>query len=165
MSERICVAITGASGSLYALRLIEVLLAAGKDVDVIISKAALLVMATEANLKIPSNPSAQATFLQNHFNVSEQQLRAFGREDWFAPSPSGSGQPSPVVVCPCSTGTLSAIATGASNSLIERAADVALKERQPLILVVRESPYSEIQDRKSTRLTPVTSASRMPSSA
>ena len=153
MSERICVAITGASGSLYALRLIEVLLAADKDVDVIISKAALLVMATEANLKIPSNPSAQATFLQNHFNVSEQQLRAFGREDWFAPWASGSGQPGPVVVCPCSTGTLSAITTGASNSLIERAADVALKERQPLILVVRESPYSEIHLQNMLSLT------------
>ena len=93
MSERICVAITGASGSLYALRLIEVLLAADKKVDVIISKAALLVMATEADIKIPSNPSAQATFLQNHFKVNEQQLRAFGREDWFAPWASGSGQP------------------------------------------------------------------------
>lgn len=153
MSERICVAVTGASGSLYALRLIEVLLAANKKVDVIISKAALLVMATEANIKIPSNPSAQATFLQEHFKVDEQQLRAFGREDWFAPWASGSGQPGPVVICPCSTGTLSAIATGASNSLIERAADVALKERHPLILVVRESPYSEIHLQNMLSLT------------
>jgi len=153
MSERICVAITGASGSLYALRLIEVLLAADKKVDVIISKAALLVMATEADIKIPSNPSAQATFLQNHFKVNKQQLRAFGREDWLAPWASGSGQPGPVIICPCSTGTLSAIATGASNSLIERAADVALKERHPLILVVRESPYSEIHLQNMLSLT------------
>ncbi|UTW47518.1 flavin prenyltransferase UbiX [Bacterioplanoides sp. SCSIO 12839] len=153
IQERICVAITGASGSLYALRLIEVLVKAGKPVDVIISKAAQLVFATEVNLAIPAKPQAQAEFLAKHFAVDANLVRAFGREDWMAPWASGSGQPGPVVVCPCSTGTLSAIATGASNNLIERAADVALKERRQLILVPRETPYSEIHLQNMLSLT------------
>lgn len=153
MSERICVAITGASGSLYALRLIEVLLAAGKAVDVIVSKAAQLVVATETDLTLPGNPRAQADALCQYFSCSDDVLRVFGREDWMAPWASGSGQPGPVVVCPCSTGTLSAIATGASNNLIERAADVALKERRKLILVPRETPYSEIHLQNMLTLT------------
>ena len=153
MSERICVAITGASGSLYALRLIEVLLAAGKAVDVIVSKAAQLVVATETDLTLPGNPRAQADALCEYFSCSDDVLRVFGREDWMAPWASGSGQPGPVVVCPCSTGTLSAIATGASNNLIERAADVALKERRKLILVPRETPYSEIHLQNMLTLT------------
>ena len=153
MSERICIAITGASGSPYALRLIEVLLAAGKAVDVIVSKAAQLVVATETELAWPGNPRAQAETLRQHFACGDDVLRVFGREDWMAPWASGSGQPGPVVVCPCSTGTLSAIATGASNNLIERAADVALKERRKLILVPRETPYSEIHLQNMLTLT------------
>ncbi|QQD20771.1 flavin prenyltransferase UbiX [Venatoribacter cucullus] len=153
MSERICVAITGASGSPYALRLIEVLLAAGRAVDVIVSKAAQLVVATETALALPGNPRAQAETLQRLFQVDEHRLRVFGREDWMAPWASGSGQPGPVVICPCSTGTLSAIACGASNNLIERAADVALKERRKLILVPRETPYSEIHLQNMLSLT------------
>ena len=152
-AERICVAITGASGSLYALRLIEVLVTSGRAVDVIVSKAAQLVFATEVNLALPAKPQAQASLLAQHFGVDPQLIRAFGREDWMAPWASGSGQPGPVVVCPCSTGTLSAIATGASNNLIERAADVALKERRSLILVPRETPYSEIHLQNMLTLT------------
>lgn len=153
MSERIAVAITGASGSVYALRLIEVLLAQGLSVDVLISKAAQLVIATELDLNLGGNPKAQAQTLQARFNATTEQLRVFGREDWLAPWASGSGQPGPVVVCPCSTGTLSAIATGASNNLIERAADVALKERRKLIIVPRETPYSEIHLQNMLTLT------------
>ncbi len=153
MSERICVAITGASGSPYALRLIGVLLTAGRAVDVIVSKAAQLVFATETELGLPGNARAQAETLQQYFQVDEQRLRVFGREDWMAPWASGSGQPGPVVICPCSTGTLSAIACGASNNLIERAADVALKERRKLILVPRETPYSEIHLQNMLSLT------------
>lgn len=153
MTERICIAVTGASGSQYALRLAEVLLAAGRDIDVIVSKAAQLVIATETELSLPGNSRAQAEFLQQYFNVGESRLRVFGREDWMAPWASGSGQPGPLVICPCSTGTLSAIATGASNNLIERAADVALKERRRLILVPRETPYSEIHLQNMLTLT------------
>jgi len=144
VTRRICIAVTGASGAPYALRLAEVLLAAGEHLDMVFSKAALLVIATETDVKLPPKPRAQAQYLQERYGVSEAQLRVFGREDWMAPWASGSGQPGPVVICPCSTGTLSAIATGASNNLIERAADVALKERRRLILVPREAPLSEI---------------------
>jgi 4-hydroxy-3-polyprenylbenzoate decarboxylase len=151
--SRIGVAITGASGSLYALRLIEVLLAQGQNVDVLISKAALLVLATEANLAVPAQVQAQAQFLRTHFQVDEERLRVFGREDWLAPWASGSGQTGALVVCPCSTGTLSAIATGASDNLIERAADVALKERKKLLLLVREMPYSQIHLENMLKLT------------
>lgn len=151
--RRICIAITGASGSCYALRLMEVLVNAGQPVDVIFSKAALLVLATEMDIHIPSNPKAQADMLTQHFATDDGMIRAFGREDWMAPWASGSGQPGPVVVCPCSTGTLSAIATGASNNLIERAADVALKERRKLILVPREAPYAEVHLRNMLSLT------------
>jgi 4-hydroxy-3-polyprenylbenzoate decarboxylase len=142
--RRICIAVTGASGSPYTLRLIEVLLAADQPVDLIFSKAALLVMATETELQLPGRPQGQARVLQQYFQVDEQRLRVFGRDDWMSPWASGSGQPGTLVICPCSTGTLSAIAVGASDNLIERAADVALKEGRQLILVPRESPYSEI---------------------
>ncbi|NRA24255.1 MAG: UbiX family flavin prenyltransferase [Oleispira sp.] len=140
----ICVAITGASGSPYAMRLIEVLLISGCRVSVIISKAAQLVMATETDVKIPGQVRAQANYLREHFNATEEQLRVYGREDWMSPWASGSGRNGAMVICPCSTGTLSSVATGASNNLIERAADVALKERRQLILVPRETPFSTL---------------------
>ncbi|MED5439713.1 MAG: flavin prenyltransferase UbiX [Pseudomonadota bacterium] len=141
---RILIAVTGASGSAYALRLGQALIAAGVGADFIFSKAALLVLATETELTLPSKPQAQARELQKYYGCDEDDVRVYGREDWMAPWASGSGQPGPVVICPCSTGTLSAVATGASNNLTERAADVALKERRKLILVPRETPFSEI---------------------
>lgn len=150
---RVCVAMTGASGSLYALRLVQALVGAGVGVDVIVSKAAQLVFATETPVSLPGKPQGQAQVLREYVNANSEQLRVFAREDWMAPWASGSGQPGPVVVCPCSTGTLSAIATGASNNLIERAADVALKERRQLILVPREAPYSEIHLQNMLNLT------------
>lgn len=151
--QRVCIAVTGASGTLYALRLIQSLVEAGKGVDVIFSKAALLVSATETGLAIPSKVQGQRRLLLEYTHAREEQLRVFALEDWMAPWASGSGQPGPVVICPCSTGTLSAIATGASNNLIERAADVALKERRTLILVPRETPYSEIHLTNMLKLT------------
>ena len=141
---RILIAVTGASGSAYALQLGQALIAAGVGADFIFSKAALLVLATETELTLPAKPQAQARELQKYFGCGEDDVRVYGREDWMAPWASGSGQPGPVVICPCSTGTLSAVATGASNNLTERAADVALKERRKLILVPRETPFSEI---------------------
>jgi 4-hydroxy-3-polyprenylbenzoate decarboxylase len=141
---RILIAVTGASGSAYALRLGQALIAAGVGADFIFSKAALLVLATETELTLPAKPQAQTRELQKYFGCGEDDVRVYGREDWMAPWASGSGQPGPVVICPCSTGTLSAVATGASNNLTERAADVALKERRKLILVPRETPFSEI---------------------
>ncbi|TBW56199.1 UbiX family flavin prenyltransferase [Marinobacter halodurans] len=146
-------ALTGASGARYGLRLLQCLLAAGCRVHFMISKAAQVVVATETELSLPGSPDAMQAFLAERYGAEADQLLVFGREDWFAPPASGSGSRAPLVICPCSTGTLSALATGASNNLIERAGDVALKERRPLILVPREAPYSEIHLDNMLRLT------------
>ncbi|MFW6345678.1 MAG: flavin prenyltransferase UbiX [Halomonas sp.] len=140
----VTVALTGASGAQYGLRLIEVLVAAHHEVWVMVSKAAHLVIATETDAELPARPERLAEALAARSGAAPGQLRCFGREEWMAPVASGSGAPSAMVICPCSTGTLSAVATGASNNLIERAADVALKERRQLILVPRETPFSAI---------------------
>jgi len=142
--QRITVALTGASGMPYALRLLECLLAQGQQVYLLISSAARVVLATEENLKLSGSPSAMQAELCQRFNVNADQLQVFGKEEWFSPVASGSAAPKRMVVIPCSTGSLSAIATGASDNLIERAADVVLKERGQLILVPREMPLHSI---------------------
>ncbi|WP_238321529.1 flavin prenyltransferase UbiX [Neptuniibacter caesariensis] len=153
VQERISLAITGASGAQYGLRLLQCLLSEGVQVFVMISRAAQIVINTETDLKMPGTPSEQEAYLAKLYAADEGQLKVFGKEQWMAPVASGSGAPSKMVVCPCSTGSLSAIATGASNNLIERAADVALKERRQLILVPREAPYSEIHLEHMLKLT------------
>ncbi len=152
-SRRVSLAITGASGVQYALRLLECLVAQNVQVLVMISKAAQVVTAAETEVKLPGTPEAQESFLTELYGAADGQIRVFGRENWFAPVASGSGAPSSMVICPCSTGTLSAVATGASNNLIERAADVTLKERRKLIMVPREAPYSEIHLEHMLKLT------------
>ncbi len=149
----ITLAITGASGVQYALRLMEVLLAQDIRVLLMVSKAAQVVAATETTLKLPSTASAQQVYFTNLFSAKAGQIKVFAKEQWMAPVASGSGSPNTMVICPCSTGTLSAIAVGASNNLIERAADVVLKERKKLILVPREAPYSEIHLENMLKLT------------
>ncbi|MGB0204569.1 MAG: flavin prenyltransferase UbiX [Neptuniibacter sp.] len=151
--EKITLAITGASGAQYGLRLLQCLVAADKQVFVMISRAAQVVINTETDLKLPGTPTEQEAFLSAEYSAEPEQIKVFGREQWMAPVASGSGAPSRMVVCPCSTGSLSAIACGASNNLIERAADVALKERRQLILVPREAPYSEIHLEHMLKLT------------
>ncbi len=143
-NKRITLAITGASGAPYALRLLECLLENGYQVFVLMSSAARVVFATEEGLQIPASPDKASEFFQQRFQVAPEQLKVFGKDDWFSPVASGSAAPKQMVVCPCSTGTLSAIAHGASDNLIERAADVVLKERGQLILVPREMPFSSI---------------------
>ncbi|MES9986458.1 MAG: flavin prenyltransferase UbiX [Candidatus Thiodiazotropha endolucinida] len=142
--DPVAVAITGASGSAYALRLIESLIAADRDIYLMISQAGQIVLKMESDLELPGQPAEMERLLLERFNARADQLRVFGRQQWMAPVASGSNPPGAMVVCPCTTGTLSAIACGASNDLIERAADVVLKERRKLILVVRETPFSEI---------------------
>ena len=144
MKKTITLAITGASGAPYALRLLEQLVAAQYDVFVLISSAAKVVFATEEDLKIPAQPEAASAFFTERFNATPGQIRVWGKEAWFSPVASGSAAPKQMVVCPCSTGSLSSIAVGACDNLIERAADVVLKERGQLILVTREMPLSSI---------------------
>jgi 4-hydroxy-3-polyprenylbenzoate decarboxylase len=143
-NNAIALAITGASGAPYGLRLLESLLGAGRPVYLMISKAAQVVLTMEAGITVPSRPEEAQAMLGERYGAAPGQLRVFGREQWTAPVASGSNAPEAMVVAPCSTGTLSAIACGASNNLIERAADVMLKERRKLILMVRETPLSAI---------------------
>jgi 4-hydroxy-3-polyprenylbenzoate decarboxylase len=142
--ERITLAMTGASGAQYGLRLLDCLVREDREVHFLISKAAQLVVATETDVRLPPKPTMLQAFLTEYTGASAGQIRVYGRDDWMSPVASGSGSPSAMVVVPCSTGTLSAIASGACNNLIERAADVTLKERRQLILVPREAPYSSI---------------------
>ncbi|TPW16632.1 MAG: 3-octaprenyl-4-hydroxybenzoate carboxy-lyase UbiX, partial [Halothiobacillaceae bacterium] len=140
----IAVAMTGASGAAYGLRLVECLLQAEQQVYFMVSPPAQLVIAMETDLKLTGQCEAIKATLLAQFGGRDEQLQVFSKEQWTAPVASGSNAPRAMVVCPCSSGTLSAIATGASNSLLERAADVVLKERRQLILVHRETPLSDI---------------------
>lgn len=143
-SKTITLAITGASGAAYAIRLLECLLAADYQVYLLYSSAARVVFDTEINLKLPASPEVASTFFSEKFNAKAGQVTVFGKEQWFSPVASGSAAPKQMIICPCSTGTLAAISQGMSDNLIERAADVVIKERGQLILVPRETPYSAI---------------------
>ncbi|MGB3725760.1 MAG: flavin prenyltransferase UbiX [Glaciecola sp.] len=142
--KSITLAVTGASGAPYTLALLKQLVAAHYFVHVLMSSAARVVFATEQNLKVPSKPDLASDFLVDLMNAQPNQIRVYGKEEWFSAVASGSSSPKQMVVCPCSTGTLSAIACGASDNLIERAADVVIKEKGQLILLPREMPFSSI---------------------
>lgn len=140
----IALGITGASGVQYSFRLLEQLLKSDCKVYLMISKAAQVVIGMETDLSLPGRVADIQKFLSEKYQCAENQLQVFGEDEWTAPVASGSNRVSAMVVCPCSMGALSAIACGASNNLLERAADVILKERKKLIIVPRETPYSDI---------------------
>lgn len=140
----VAVAFTGASGMPYGLRLVECLLAAGCRVWLLYSQVAQIVARQEMGLELPSRPAEVEAALSARFEAAPGSLRVFGREEWFAPLASGSNPADAMVVCPCTMGTLAAIAAGLSQNLIERAADVAIKEGRKLVLVPRETPFSAI---------------------
>ncbi|HEV7930596.1 MAG TPA: flavin prenyltransferase UbiX [Nitrosospira sp.] len=142
--KTITLAYTGASGMPYGVRLLELLLASGNQVYLLYSQPAQMVAQQEMQFVLPSRAKDAEELFSRRFNASDGQLRVFGREDWFAPVASGSNPPDAMVVCPCTMGTLAAIAAGLSQKLIERAADVMLKEKRKLILVPRETPFSSI---------------------
>ncbi|OQX13818.1 MAG: aromatic acid decarboxylase [Thiothrix lacustris] len=135
---------TGASGAQYGLRLLECLLRAGHRVYLLLSRPAQIVVNMETEHRLPGRASEIQAYFTQLYAAQPDQLQVFEREQWTAPIASGSAVADATVVCPCTTGTLSAIACGSSRNLIERAADVTLKERKKLILVVRETPFSEI---------------------
>ena len=132
-------AITGASGAPYAVRLLEELLRAGRGVSLIVSSYGQRLLATESDIG-----SLDSLRDRVGGKAWDKLVTAYSNEDRGAAPASGSGVTAGMVVCPCSMGTLSAISVGASRSLIERAADVTLKERRKLILVPRETPLSAI---------------------
>src|SRR6266704_3455396 len=135
---------TGASGMPYGLRLIECLVRADAQIYLLYSQAAHVVAKQELDLALPPRaPDAERMFSER-YSAKQGQIRVFGREDWFAPVASGSNPPDAMVICPCTVGTLAAVAAGLSDTLIERAADVMLKEGRKLILVPRETPFSAL---------------------
>lgn len=135
---------TGASGAQYGLRLLEELVKAGAQINLMVSRPAQLVINTETNLKLPGRASEIQQFFSKLYAAKSEQIKVFEREQWMAPIASGSGVADVTVVCPCTTGTLSSIAAGSSKNLIERALDVTIKERKKLVLVIRETPFSDI---------------------
>lgn len=153
MSQTVCLALTGASGMPYGLRLLECLLLADCRVQLLYSQAAQIVARQEMNFELPSRPAdAKAALISRFPAVDRDKLQVFGREEWFAPVASGSNPPDAMVICPCSMGTLAGIAQGLSDNLIERAADVVLKEGRKLVIVPRETPFSAIHLENMLRL-------------
>jgi 4-hydroxy-3-polyprenylbenzoate decarboxylase len=148
----ITLAFTGASGMPYGVRLLECLIRSGADIYLLYSPVAQIVARQEMDMQLPARASEAAQFFSSRFGARPQQLRAFGREEWFAPVASGSNPADAMVVCPCTMGTLAAVAAGLSGNLIERAADVMLKEARKLILVPRETPLSAIHLENMLRL-------------
>jgi 4-hydroxy-3-polyprenylbenzoate decarboxylase len=152
MSERtrlpIVMAITGASGAPYAVRLLQALLHAGERVQLIVSDHGLRLLRTETEIG-----SVEALRLHVGAEAWDAQLTMFDDGDRGAAPASGSARNRGMVICPCSMGTISAISQGTSRSLVERAADVALKERRRLVVVPRETPYSTIHLENMLRLT------------
>jgi 4-hydroxy-3-polyprenylbenzoate decarboxylase len=140
----VTLAFTGASGLPYGLRLLECLLAAECRVYLVYSSVAQIVAKQECGLTIPAQPREASRFFAERLGARDAQLTVFGRDDWMAPVASGSNPADAMAICPCSMGTLAAIAGGLADNLIERAADVMLKERRPLVLVPRETPLSAI---------------------
>ena len=155
MPKTICLAFTGASGMPYGVRLLECLLAAGCRVQLLYSQVAQIVARQEMALELPGRPAEAEAFFKARFAGLPGTLAVFGREEWFAPVASGSNPPDAMVVCPCSMGTLAAIAQGLADNLIERAADVVLKEGRKLVLVPRETPFSAIHLENMLRLSRV----------
>jgi 4-hydroxy-3-polyprenylbenzoate decarboxylase len=150
--NNIALAFTGASGLPYGLRLLECLLAAGCQVQLLYSQAAQVVARQEMDLALPSRPKEVEADFSRRFNAAPGQLRVHGLQEWFAPLASGSNPPDAYVICPCTTGTLGKIAAGMGDDLITRTADVVLKEGRKLILVPRESPFSVIHLENMLRL-------------
>ncbi len=137
-------AITGASGSIYALNLLKQLVKHYQQIHLLISDAARIVLATEMGLKLPESPSKIQLAMTDYCGCDTEKIKVYAKENWYSPVASGSAAPKQMVICPASMGCISAIAVGASNNLLERAADVVLKEKGQLILLPREMPFSTI---------------------
>jgi 4-hydroxy-3-polyprenylbenzoate decarboxylase len=136
--------VTGASGAVYAECLLRRLLEAGHEVFLTITKAGALVLKQELGLDITAMEERDAGRALEEFFGGKGLLRYYGIDNIGAPIASGSAASDGMIILPCSMGSLSAIASGASGNLLERAADVMMKERRPLVIVPREAPYNSI---------------------
>tara|TARA_B100001250_G_scaffold185687_2_gene159691 strand:- start:1146 stop:1754 length:609 start_codon:yes stop_codon:yes gene_type:complete len=142
--KSIVIAVTGASALQLSERSLQLLLENNKYVDLILSKGAYEVAKSERNINIPVEPNAQTNFWRNKLKVETGKLTCHRWNDHSASIASGSHKTKGMVIVPCSMGTLGRIASGFSLNLIERCADVHLKENRPLIISPRESPFNLI---------------------
>jgi 4-hydroxy-3-polyprenylbenzoate decarboxylase len=140
----ITLAVTGASGASYTLRLFECLLRQNIRVQFITSQPGQIVLGMETELKLTGSPQKMQHRLIEYFDADPSLIDVYSKDQWTAPPASGSSVADAMVVCPCTMGSLASIAVGSSDNLIHRAADVAIKERRTLILVPRETPFSSI---------------------
>jgi flavin prenyltransferase len=141
--KQLVVAITGASGSIYGLRLVEELLKADYRVTLLLTRSGLEVLRYETGLNWEGGTSERKQLMRDYFGGSPH-LDHYDQADMFAPIASGSSAPAAMVIVPCSMGSAARIASGISDNLIERAADVMLKEGRKLVLVPRETPLNQI---------------------
>jgi 4-hydroxy-3-polyprenylbenzoate decarboxylase len=142
--SRIVLAITGASGAIYGLKLGSELLSSGAHLTILISSTGFQVIHEETGLDLNVQTGGVQQAIESYFRSEPGQVDHYAVDDFFAPVASGSSAPDAMFICPCSMGTLSRIACGNSGTLLERCADVMIKERRPLVLVPRETPLSEI---------------------
>ena len=150
---RYFVGLTGASGHVYAEALIRSLVAAGMQVDLCVTTAGAKVLGHELGVRADEDGGLGLETLHAWLGAEvANQLRAFAPDAIEAPASSGTALTGGVILCPCSMGTLARIAAGYSSNLVERAADVALKEGRRLLIVPREAPYSEIHLENMLRL-------------
>lgn len=146
------VAITGASGAPYAHRLLQALLNAGHSVYLSISGDGLSILNDESNLMLKGSETDIQYELQKHFGAKDGQITYFDEDNMYAPIASGSARVDAMVVIPCSMKTSASIANGFASNLIERAADVMIKEKRTLIIVPRETPLSAVHLRNMLTL-------------
>ncbi len=140
-NDKITVAITGASGAIYAIKLLEQLLQAKKNIDLLISDMGKTLLQQELQINTDSKQSILAAITSN---TETSSLNIYFQNDWHSPAASGSSAAKTMIIVPCSMSTLSAVANGNSSNLIQRAADVVIKEQGKLILLPREMPFSAI---------------------
>ena len=142
--QTLTVAMTGASGAPYTLRLLELCLRAKINIQFITSQPGQIVLGMESDLKLTGTPQKMQQQLATYFDSDPSLISVYAKDQWTAPAASGSSVADAMVVCPCTMGSLASIAAGNGDNLIHRAADVVIKERKKLILVPRETPFSSI---------------------
>jgi flavin prenyltransferase len=144
MKRHYAVAITGASGAVYGVRLIRELFSAGNRLSVLISSSGFTVLQEELGLDWCGDEETVNAHLRGFFKAGHENLAYYADDNFRSPLASGSAAPDAMIVAPCSMGSLARIAAGLSGTLLERAADVMLKEGKPLLLLPRETPFSAI---------------------
>ena len=149
------IAITGASGATYGMRVLRALITGGHNVYLTITGDGLHILNDETGLMLKGSETDIQYALEKHLEAKEGQLRYFDEDNLYAPIASGSSPVDGMVVIPCSMKALSSMAHGFASNLIERAADVTIKEKRKLIIVPRETPLSTIHLRNMLALSEV----------